>query len=68
MLALGLILTGFLGGISAPVFVAPAGLDVAMIGTDGNIALTISLGLIVVTCAITIVQRIVHVQRQATHR
>jgi phosphatidylglycerophosphate synthase len=67
VLALGLVVTGFLGGISAPL-VAPTAIDVAVIGTNGNIALTIALGLIVVTCAITIVQRIVHVQRQATHR
>jgi CDP-diacylglycerol---glycerol-3-phosphate 3-phosphatidyltransferase len=34
----------------------------------GSLVLAIALGIIVVTCAITIVQRIVHVQRQATHR
>ena len=37
-------------------------------GQNGGPALAIALGLIVVTCAITIVQRIVHVQRQAAHR
>jgi CDP-diacylglycerol--glycerol-3-phosphate 3-phosphatidyltransferase len=34
----------------------------------GSLVLAVALGIIVVTCAITIVQRIVHVQRQATHR
>ena len=34
----------------------------------GNVPLVLGLGIIVVTCAITIVQRIVHVQRQAAHR
>ena len=68
VLALGLVLTGFLGGISAPVPLATTGIDVAVIGTSGNVALIVALGIIVVTCAITIVQRIVHVQRQAPHR
>lgn len=75
VLALGLAITGFLGGLTAPVLPVATHLnvavqDVALIRstTDGNLALAIALGIIVVTCAVTIVQRIVHVQRQATHR
>lgn len=76
VLAAGLVLTGFLGGLSPdPTTIvdtnnAHVQLDVFVLGSNGNgnIALSIALGLIVVTCAITIVQRIVHVQRQATHR
>jgi CDP-diacylglycerol--glycerol-3-phosphate 3-phosphatidyltransferase len=70
VLAAGLILTGFFGGIGARyAHLAPSTvqLDLA-VGGDGSPALAIALGIIVVTCAITIVQRIVHVQRQATHR
>jgi CDP-diacylglycerol--glycerol-3-phosphate 3-phosphatidyltransferase len=69
VLALGLILTGFLGGIAPALHVgAVAQLDIAATGTDGAPALAVALGIICVTCAITIVQRIVHVQRQASHR
>jgi phosphatidylglycerophosphate synthase len=69
VLAIGLVLTGFLGGIvgvTAPVTGATDWFVTG--GPGGSLALSIALGIIVVTCAITIVQRIVHVQRQAAHR
>jgi CDP-diacylglycerol--glycerol-3-phosphate 3-phosphatidyltransferase len=62
VLALGLVVTGFLGGLSPP------GLRSAVGSSSANAALAIALGIITVTCAITIVQRIVHVHRQSTHR
>ncbi|HEX7471480.1 MAG TPA: CDP-alcohol phosphatidyltransferase family protein [Candidatus Limnocylindrales bacterium] len=64
VLAIGLVVTGFLGGLGVwdPFFLAP------LTSVPGAIALAIALGIISVTCAITIVQRIVHVQRQAAHR
>ena len=69
VIAVGLVLTGFLGGIPAQIPPESMRIDhVLVLGSDGSIALSIALGIIVVTCAITIVQRIVHVQRQATHR
>lgn len=65
VLALGLVLTQVFGGVrhcpNEYGFGCPD--DVT-----GNLFLGIALGIIVVTCAITIVQRIVHVQRQASHR
>jgi CDP-diacylglycerol--glycerol-3-phosphate 3-phosphatidyltransferase len=71
VLALGLVLTGVFGGVGTSLTL-PAGYttyDVLVAPrSDGSLALSIALGIIVVTCAITIVQRIVHVQRQATHR
>jgi CDP-diacylglycerol--glycerol-3-phosphate 3-phosphatidyltransferase len=69
VLAVGLVLTGFLGGI--PVQIPPESMridHVLVLGSDGSLALSIALGIIVVTCSITIVQRILHVQRQAAHR
>jgi CDP-diacylglycerol--glycerol-3-phosphate 3-phosphatidyltransferase len=68
VLALGLVVTGFLGGLAPELRLFATSLDVAGSSGNGNIALAIALGIIVVTCAITIIQRIVHVQRQATHR
>jgi CDP-diacylglycerol--glycerol-3-phosphate 3-phosphatidyltransferase len=69
VLALGLVITGFVGGLAADLHLFTTNLDVAVTGsTAGNIALAIALGIISVTCAITIVQRIVHVQRQSAHR
>jgi CDP-diacylglycerol--glycerol-3-phosphate 3-phosphatidyltransferase len=69
VLALGLVLTGFLGGIEGVTAPVSGATDFVVIaGPGGSLALTIALGIIVVTCAVTIVQRIVHVQRQATHR
>jgi hypothetical protein len=62
-------LTGFLGGIEGVTAPVSGATDFVVIaGPGGSLALTIALGIIVVTCAVTIVQRIVHVQRQATHR
>lgn len=66
VLAVGLALTGFSGGIGEIErfgMGTPSGLII-----DGRLLLAIALGIISVTCAITIVQRIVHVQRQAAHR
>ena len=65
VLAIGLVLTGALGGLGVwdPFF-----FDRPLGSIPGAIALSIALGIIVVTCAITIVQRILHVQRQAAHR
>lgn len=65
VLALGLVLTGLLGGLGVwdPFF-----FDRPLESIPGAIALAIALAIITVTCAITIVQRIVHVQRQAAHR
>lgn len=69
VLAVGLVLTGFLGGIDAVTAPFTGATDFVVIaGPGGSFALAIALGIIVVTCAITIVQRIVHVQRQASHR
>jgi phosphatidylglycerophosphate synthase len=69
VISIGLVATGFLGGISPALHVGAATpLDIAVTGTDGAPALAIALGIIAVTCAITIVQRIVHVQRQSAHR
>jgi CDP-diacylglycerol---glycerol-3-phosphate 3-phosphatidyltransferase len=68
VLALGLVLTGFLGGLSAQLPPELLQIDHIVTGSDGDVALAIALGIITVTCAITIVQRIVHVQRQASHR
>ncbi len=69
VLALGLVITGFLGGISPALHMgAVTQLDIAVTGADGAPALAIALGIICATCAITIVQRIVHVQRQSAHR
>jgi CDP-diacylglycerol--glycerol-3-phosphate 3-phosphatidyltransferase len=69
VLAVGLVLTGFLGGIDAVTAPFTGATDFVVIaGPGGSLALAIALGIIVVTCAITIVQRIVHVQRQASHR
>ena len=69
VLAVGLVLTGFLGGIDAVMAPVSGATDfVVTAGPGGSLALSITLGIIVVTCAITIVQRIVHVQRQAAHR
>jgi CDP-diacylglycerol--glycerol-3-phosphate 3-phosphatidyltransferase len=73
VLAAGLVLTGFLGGLDT-VAAAPGAIayDVSPLvpshGAVGAPALAVALGIIVVTCAITIVQRILHVQRQAAHR
>jgi CDP-diacylglycerol--glycerol-3-phosphate 3-phosphatidyltransferase len=61
VLALGLVITGFLGGPSLDLRAATGSSSAAA-------ALAIALGIISVTCAITIVQRIVHVQRQSAHR
>lgn len=66
VLALGLIVTGILGGLELQQ--PPARFENIVTGSEGNIALAIALGIITITCAITIVQRIVHVQRQAAHR
>ena len=70
VLAIGLVLTGFLGGIDIVVPpVSGTAIDFVVVGgRGGSLALSIALGIIVVTCAITIIQRIVHVQRQAAHR
>jgi CDP-diacylglycerol--glycerol-3-phosphate 3-phosphatidyltransferase len=74
VLAVGLVLTGFLGGLDTVAARAPGSIayDVSPLvapgGPGGAPALSIALGIIVVTCAITIVQRILHVQRQAAHR
>jgi phosphatidylglycerophosphate synthase len=70
VLAIGLVLTGFLGGIGTVVPPASGtGIDFVVIGSQGgSLALSVALGIIVVTCAITIVQRIVHVHWQAAHR
>jgi CDP-diacylglycerol--glycerol-3-phosphate 3-phosphatidyltransferase len=66
VLSLGLVITGFLGGVR------PNECGQFFCVNDpsppGQWLLGIALGIIVVTCAITIVQRIVHVQRQASHR
>ena len=68
VLAVGLILAGFLGGITPDAQFIQRGLENPVLDREGDIALAIALGIISVTCAITIVQRIVHVQRQAAHR
>ena len=71
VLAIGLVLTGLIG------FFGPAGIGCSPSGfpfycpeapATGAWVLAIALGIITITCAITIVQRIVHVQRQASHR
>jgi CDP-diacylglycerol--glycerol-3-phosphate 3-phosphatidyltransferase len=74
VLAVGLVATGVLGGLGTAATPAPGSIAydvsplVAQSGPGGAPALAIALGIIVITCAITIVQRIVHVQRQAAHR
>jgi CDP-diacylglycerol--glycerol-3-phosphate 3-phosphatidyltransferase len=74
VLAAGLILTGVLGGLGAVAAAAPGSVAYDVFppavpgGPGGALVLALTLGIIVVTCAITIVQRILHVQRQATHR
>ena len=67
VLAVGLVITGFLGGVAPSCGVATSSTRRDRV-CNGNLALAIALGIITVTCAITIVQRIVHVQRQASHR
>jgi CDP-diacylglycerol--glycerol-3-phosphate 3-phosphatidyltransferase len=55
LLAAGLILAGLFGGVSTGV-------------VDGNVPILISLGLITILSAITILQRIVHVRQQLGHQ
>ena len=51
LLSAGLVLAGILGGVGTGV-------------VDGNVPILISLGLITILSAITILQRIVHVRQQ----
>lgn len=73
VLTLGLVLTGFLGGLGTIAATTPGHIAYDVFppavpgGPGGGPALAIALGIITITCAITIVQRIVHVQRQASH-
>jgi CDP-diacylglycerol--glycerol-3-phosphate 3-phosphatidyltransferase len=70
VLSVGLVLTGVWGGLQTYSYLgccfthSPIYLNEA----DGSAWLAGSLALIVGTCAITIVQRIVHVHRQSTHQ
>ena len=69
VLAIGLVLTGVLGGIAGVTAPLTGATDWFVTGgPGGSLALSIALGIIVVTCTTTIVQRILHVQRQAAHR
>ncbi|HTC86298.1 MAG TPA: CDP-alcohol phosphatidyltransferase family protein, partial [Candidatus Acidoferrum sp.] len=63
VLAVGLVLTGALGGIANPCFGQP-GLLCLIDVPNGNYVLGLALGILVATCAITIVQRILHVKHQ----
>lgn len=63
VLTVGLVLTGMLGGVANPCF-GQSGLLCMIDVPSGNNVLALALGIIVVTCAITIVQRIVHVKHQ----
>ena len=55
LLSAGLVLAGLLGGVGTGV-------------VDGNVPILISLGLITILSAITILQRIVHVRQQLGHQ
>jgi phosphatidylglycerophosphate synthase len=74
VLTLGLVLTGFLGGLGTIAATTPGHIAYDVFppavpgGPGGAPALAIALGIVCITCAITIIQRIVHVQRQASHR
>ncbi|MBF6604637.1 MAG: CDP-alcohol phosphatidyltransferase family protein [Chloroflexi bacterium] len=77
VLAAGLVIAGALGGVGYPVPTAGAlgvvGYPVPGAGNPGHLAgataLAVALGIVVLTCAITIAQRIVHVHDQSNgHR
>jgi CDP-diacylglycerol--glycerol-3-phosphate 3-phosphatidyltransferase len=70
VLALGLFIAGIQGGVSMPAGVQPDGAislpgDILVVTSNGQPVLALALGIIGLTSAITVIQRIVHVHRQA---
>ena len=63
VLSIGLVLTGMLGGVAGN-NACSGGLLCLMDVPSGNNVLALSLAILVVTCAITVIQRIVHVKHQ----
>jgi CDP-diacylglycerol--glycerol-3-phosphate 3-phosphatidyltransferase len=67
ILSLGLVISGLLGGVQgAQIVLSVLGLlDRAPVDSNGAIALATALGLIAVLATITVIQRIIHVTKQA---
>ncbi|HEY6058201.1 MAG TPA: CDP-alcohol phosphatidyltransferase family protein [Candidatus Limnocylindrales bacterium] len=68
VLSIGLVATGIGGGDLGPLMVCPVASSTSDCAWAGSPWLAIALAVIVVTSVVTIVQRIVHVQRQARAR